>query len=103
MAFFARVSDPALGGTYMTFLNTLSNLGGNWPTTLAFWALDYTTYKSCTIGGHNCSGQEGQQVGTLLLRSFFVILLLLPQLIFMYSVQQCTSRMTKQIADDVCS
>ncbi|XP_022652896.1 acetyl-coenzyme A transporter 1-like isoform X2 [Varroa jacobsoni] len=61
MAFFARVSDPALGGTYMTFLNTLSNLGGNWPTTLAFWALDYTTYKSCTIGGHNCSGQEGQQ------------------------------------------
>lgn len=71
MAFFARVSDPALGGTYMTFLNTLSNLGGNWPTTLAFWALDYTTYKSCTIGGHNCSGQEGQQVGALLLRSFF--------------------------------
>merc|ERR1719204_2446244 len=28
MAFFARVSDPALGGTYMTLLNTLGNLGG---------------------------------------------------------------------------
>ena len=29
MAFFARVSDPAVGGTYMTLLNTLSNLVRN--------------------------------------------------------------------------
>ena len=29
MAFFAQVSDPAVGGTYMTLLNTLTNLGGN--------------------------------------------------------------------------
>lgn len=27
MAFFARVSDPKFGGTYMTLLNTLANLG----------------------------------------------------------------------------
>ena len=27
MAFFAKVSDPKIGGTYMTLLNTLSNLG----------------------------------------------------------------------------
>ena len=27
MAFFAQVSDPKIGGTYMTLLNTLSNLG----------------------------------------------------------------------------
>lgn len=27
MAFFARISDPSIGGTYMTFLNTISNLG----------------------------------------------------------------------------
>lgn len=27
MAFFARVADPAIGGTYMTFLNTISNVG----------------------------------------------------------------------------
>ena len=37
MAFFAKVSDPAVGGTYMTLLNTLTNLGGNWPATLALW------------------------------------------------------------------
>lgn len=29
MAFFAQVSDPKIGGTYMTLLNTLSNLGRN--------------------------------------------------------------------------
>ena len=27
MAFFARVSDPLIGGSYMTLLNTLANLG----------------------------------------------------------------------------
>merc|ERR1712050_817259 len=40
MAFFARVSDPALGGTYMTLLNTLGNLGGKWPPTVAFYLVD---------------------------------------------------------------
>lgn len=32
MAFFAKVSDPAIGGTYMTFLNTVHNLGSMWAT-----------------------------------------------------------------------
>ena len=27
MAFYAQISDKSIGGTYMTFLNTLSNLG----------------------------------------------------------------------------
>jgi hypothetical protein len=27
MAFFAKVSDPAIGGTYMTLLNTVCNFG----------------------------------------------------------------------------
>jgi len=51
MAFFARVSDPAVGGTYMTLLNTLSNLGGNWPSTLALWMVDSLTYKQCSAPG----------------------------------------------------
>ena len=34
MAFYNRVSDPKIGGTYMTMLNTLSNLGGQWPGTV---------------------------------------------------------------------
>jgi PAT family acetyl-CoA transporter-like MFS transporter 1 len=36
MAFFNRVSDPKIGGTYMTMLNTISNLGGQWPGTFIF-------------------------------------------------------------------
>ncbi|XP_071446558.1 acetyl-coenzyme A transporter 1 [Hetaerina americana] len=64
MAFFARVSDPAVGGTYMTLLNTLSNLGGNWPTTLALWMVDSLTWKACrlpdgsSIVGVDCSSIE---------------------------------------------
>ena len=27
VSFFAKVSDKKIGGTYMTFLNTMSNLG----------------------------------------------------------------------------
>jgi PAT family acetyl-CoA transporter-like MFS transporter 1 len=34
MAFYSRISDPKIGGTYMTMLNTMSNLGGQWPGTL---------------------------------------------------------------------
>merc|ERR1719208_452066 len=52
MAFFAKVSDPAVGGTYMTLLNTLTNLGGNWPSTLALWLVEPLTSKHCAPG-HN--------------------------------------------------
>jgi hypothetical protein len=34
MAFFNRVSDARIGGTYLTMLNTLANLGGQWPGTI---------------------------------------------------------------------
>ncbi|XP_076321941.1 acetyl-coenzyme A transporter 1 isoform X2 [Tachypleus tridentatus] len=53
MAFHARVSDPAIGGTYMTLLNTVTNLGGNWPATLALWFVDPLTRKSCLGGLYN--------------------------------------------------
>ena len=29
MSFFAKISDPVIGGTFMTVLNTVSNIGGN--------------------------------------------------------------------------
>jgi PAT family acetyl-CoA transporter-like MFS transporter 1 len=65
MAFFARVSDPAVGGTYMTLLNTLCNLGGNWPTTLALWFVDSLTWRNC-LGGTNadesCVGAAAKEV-----------------------------------------
>lgn len=43
MAFFARVSDPRIGGTYMTLLNTIANLGGKWPNSLVFFLVGWST------------------------------------------------------------
>jgi len=48
MAFHAAVSDPSIGGTYMTLLNTITNLGGNWPSTLSLWLVDKLTVQNCT-------------------------------------------------------
>ncbi|XP_077421937.1 acetyl-coenzyme A transporter 1 [Vanacampus margaritifer] len=59
MAFHARVSDPLIGGTYMTLLNTVTNLGGNWPSTLALWLVDPLTQKECQGAvGQTCTSTE---------------------------------------------
>ena len=47
MSFFAKVSDPAIGGTYMTLLNTIANLGSKWPNSLALWILPKATLYFC--------------------------------------------------------
>ena len=52
IAFFARISDPAVGGTNMTFFNTLANLGGMWPDTFFLWFVDVITYKTCVPTEH---------------------------------------------------
>ncbi|CAM1323485.1 SLC33A1 (predicted) [Pycnogonum litorale] len=64
MAFHAKISDPAVGGTYMTLLNTVTNLGGIWPATMALWFVDSLTSKSCDGGklnGQECSNSERKQ------------------------------------------
>ena len=50
MEFFAKLSaeNPAFGGTYMTLLNTIANLGGSWPTPLALYLVGEFTTKTCT-------------------------------------------------------
>merc|ERR1740131_792448 len=63
MAFFARISDPAIGGTYMTFLNTLTNLGNMWPNSLFLWMVDLVTWKSCDV--KEASGSDGTPIGSL--------------------------------------
>eukprot|EP00923_Selenidium_pygospionis_P032168 GHVN01056826.1.p1 GENE.GHVN01056826.1~~GHVN01056826.1.p1 ORF type:complete len:696 (+),score=92.16 GHVN01056826.1:1781-3868(+) len=47
IGFFARIADPLIGGTYMTFLTTLGNIGAKWPQVLSLWLLDRTTTKEC--------------------------------------------------------
>ncbi|KAK9718591.1 hypothetical protein K7432_005393 [Basidiobolus ranarum] len=48
-AFITSIADPAIGGTYMTLLNTMSNLGGTWPKFFVLRAVDYFTEATCTL------------------------------------------------------
>ncbi|KAJ3278156.1 hypothetical protein HK104_002597 [Borealophlyctis nickersoniae] len=65
-SFFTRISDPLIGGTYMTLLNTLSNLGGTWPKYFILKAVDFYTDSSCTVphanGHRNTCGTEPDTV-----------------------------------------
>ena len=66
MAFNAKVSDPLIGGTYMTLLNTVNNLGANWPSTLALWLVDPLTSKACRGAvGQSCGSPEEAGVSRL--------------------------------------
>jgi PAT family acetyl-CoA transporter-like MFS transporter 1 len=47
ISFYARISDPAIGGTYMTLLNTISNLGAMWMSTATLWLLPKLTQTVC--------------------------------------------------------
>ena len=46
-AFHTKIADPAIGGTYMTTLNTLSNYGGTWPRIFIFYLIDKITISRC--------------------------------------------------------
>ncbi|QKX63826.1 uncharacterized protein TRUGW13939_10997, partial [Talaromyces rugulosus] len=46
-AFHARISDPAIGGTYMTLLATVSNLGGTFPKFFILKLVDAFTTATC--------------------------------------------------------
>ena len=46
-AFHTQISDPIIGGTYMTLLNTVSNLGGTWPRYFVLKMVDYFGVSMC--------------------------------------------------------
>ena len=50
-AFFAAISDPKIGGTYLTLLNTISNFGGAWPKYFVLKLVDVATASSCFVDG----------------------------------------------------
>jgi len=50
-SFFAKIADPRIGGTYMTFLNTLANLGGTYPRFFGYYFIDLMTSKACVPTG----------------------------------------------------
>lgn len=46
-AFHTQIADPLIGGTYMTLLNTISNLGGTWPKYFVLEGVEKFTSKRC--------------------------------------------------------
>ena len=48
----AQVSDAAIGGTYMTLLNTVANLGAKWPSTVVLALVDVAAVPGVLDGYH---------------------------------------------------
>ncbi|KZV95602.1 MFS general substrate transporter [Exidia glandulosa HHB12029] len=48
-AYHTRIADPVVGGTYMTLLNTASNLGGTWPRYFVLKAVDMFSVATCHV------------------------------------------------------
>ncbi|BEI79781.1 hypothetical protein CcaverHIS002_0103100 [Cutaneotrichosporon cavernicola] len=63
-AFHTQIADPLIGGTYMTLLNTVSNLGGTWPKPLILRAVDLLTRSACSQTGRECTSEEGKAACT---------------------------------------
>lgn len=49
MSFFSNISDETVGGTYMTFLTTVNNLGGSYPGTTAMYLISWLSVKLCSF------------------------------------------------------
>ncbi|VVC38259.1 Major facilitator superfamily domain,Acetyl-coenzyme A transporter 1 [Cinara cedri] len=49
LEFFASICDARIGGTNMTLLATVINLGATGSKTGALWLLDFLTFKQCSI------------------------------------------------------
>jgi len=47
LAFGNKISDPMVGGTYITILNTFFNIGMMWPKSFSLWFIDQITLKQC--------------------------------------------------------
>lgn len=64
-AFYCRISDTRFGGTYMTLLNTLSNIGNLWAKSAAIGLIDVLTFKECSFDSkNNCSSSNLQNVSS---------------------------------------
>ncbi|CCH61791.1 hypothetical protein TBLA_0F02510 [Henningerozyma blattae CBS 6284] len=67
-AFHSRIADPKFGGTYMTLLNTLSNLGGTWPRIIIMWMISYFSIYDMVLEKDNVA-----TLGTTIIRDGYYI------------------------------
>ncbi|XBW34679.1 hypothetical protein QEN19_000247 [Hanseniaspora menglaensis] len=57
-SFHTQIADPKIGGTYITLLNTFSNLGGTWPKIFVLKMIDHYTVKKI-VDGIDVTLQDG--------------------------------------------
>lgn len=50
-SFFNGISDPSMGGAYLTLLNTIANMGIVLPKIGLFWLMDELTVRQCMVMG----------------------------------------------------
>ncbi|KAJ7630499.1 acetyl-coenzyme A transporter 1-domain-containing protein [Roridomyces roridus] len=74
-AFHTRVSDPLIGGTYMTLLNTFTNMGGTWPKWFILKGVDLFSVATCQVKeassqlvtkAAECVSEQGKEACTAL-------------------------------------
>jgi MFS transporter, PAT family, solute carrier family 33 (acetyl-CoA transportor), member 1 len=63
MTFFASRVDPAIGGSYMTLLNTAANLGGTWPASFVMGLLGLLTSSGDSRTSSSSSFSQDPYVG----------------------------------------
>lgn len=68
-AFHTKIADPLIGGTYMTTLNTLSNLGGQWPKIIVLNMIDRFTVAHCESDNDLFANEFFYQCNTLDLKA----------------------------------
>ncbi|KAG2442242.1 hypothetical protein HYH02_009726 [Chlamydomonas schloesseri] len=64
-SFFNTVSDPAMGGAYLTLLNTIANMGYLLPRTPMFWLMDVLTVPRCTAASPSPSSPAAAAAAVL--------------------------------------
>ncbi|TKA23689.1 hypothetical protein B0A50_06525 [Salinomyces thailandicus] len=72
-AFHAKIADPAIGGTYMTLLATVSNLGGTFPRYFVLKFVDAFTVATC-IPPSSPPKDTSALKGSLITQSFSCVL-----------------------------
>lgn len=64
-SFHTQIADVNIGGTYMTLLNTVSNLGGTWPKLVAFWLIDKLSDSICVPNAEITSSMSKNDIVSL--------------------------------------
>lgn len=64
--FFTQISDKSIGGTYMTLLNTISNIGVVWPATLALYLVEILSFKKCELNSFDIFKNSSTNLKNLL-------------------------------------